>query len=272
MCVESDNGALPSEPDAVPRIVLVGAGPGAADLITVRGLQRLQAADVVIYDSLVAPELLARCKADAELIFAGKRAGHPHTGQDAINALLVEKARSGRRVVRLKGGDPFIFGRGGEEARALTAAGIAFEVVPGVTAACAAGAAAQIPLTHRDCAGGVLFLTGHGNTGRDSEVDWAKVAALRGVTLCVYMGVRKLPEIAGSLLAGGMSAETSVALISQASLPDERVLKTTLGILVSAHFSDGAELSAIQTPALVLIGKVIQQDACESDGVGGLRS
>jgi uroporphyrin-III C-methyltransferase len=258
------NKTTPRAPEIAPGVALVGAGPGAPDLITVRGLDRLRAADVVIYDSLISPELLAQCKPGAELIFAGKRAGHHHAEQGAINALLVTKAAVARRVVRLKGGDPFVFGRGGEEAQALAAAGIDFEVIPGVTAACAAGAAAQIPLTHRDCAGGVFFLTGHGNAKRETAEDWAKIAALRGVTLCVYMGVRKLPEIAGRLLAGGMAADTPLAIISQASLPGESWLRTTLGEVGAGggatqcggdEEGDG-RYARISSPALVLIGEV----------------
>src|SRR5581483_4135504 len=154
-------------------VSLVGAGPGDPELLTLKGLRRLRAADVVIYDALVNHELLHECRPDAELIYAGKRAGQPHLGQPAINALLIERARSGRQVVRLKGGDPFVFGRGGEEAVALVAAGIAWEVVPGVSSAVGVPAYVGIPVTHRGIAASVAFVTGHeGADQRASRIDW----------------------------------------------------------------------------------------------------
>ncbi|MDR2845617.1 MAG: uroporphyrinogen-III C-methyltransferase [Puniceicoccales bacterium] len=239
-----------------PLVSLVGAGPGDADLITVRGLKRLREAEVVIYDSLAGTDLLAHCAPDAELISAGKRCGAHGAEQTQINALLVEKARAGLRVVRLKGGDPLVFGRGGEEALALAEAGIACEIIPGVTAAAAAAAAAQIPLTHRALSGGVLFLTGHESAKPAdiaTRVPWEQAGALPDVTLCIYMGVKNLPAIAARLLAGGMAAETPLAVVSKASLPDETVHETTVGAAAA-----GALDGEIETPALVLIGAVVR--------------
>src|SRR5258708_11207725 len=185
---------------------LVGAGSGAPDLITLRGLRLLQAAEVVIYDELVNRELLAHCPPGCERHAVGKRAGCHSATQPEINALLIALGGAGTKVVRLKGGDPMIFGRVGEEIEALRAAGIPFEIVPGVTAATASGAAAQLPLTHRDHSSAVVFVTGHQCAANTSALDWGALARLRA-TLCFYMGVRRLPEIAKNLLGHGMTPD-----------------------------------------------------------------
>src|SRR5579863_5446119 len=195
------------------RVFLVGAGPGAPDLITLRGADVMRTADVVVYDALVNPELLRLAPATAERIFAGKKGGAERsTDQTAINRTLIEHARAGRRVVRLKGGDPFIFGRGGEEAEALVAAGIAFEVVPGVTSATAAPAFAGIPLTHRDRGSFVAFIAGHQDSTREPQAaipwdDLARAARGRG-TLVILMATARMRENLARLQAGGLPAET----------------------------------------------------------------
>jgi uroporphyrin-III C-methyltransferase len=231
-------------------VSLVGAGPGDPELITVRGRDRLAAADVVIYDDLAGKDLLDYTREDCERIYVGKRCGQHCAAQESINELLLVHGRAGRRVVRLKGGDPFIFGRGGEELTALMRAGIPCEVVPGITAAAAAGAAAGIPLTHREFSSAVVFLTGHENPAKPgSEIDWAAYARLRA-TLCLYMGARRVAGIAGQLIEGGLAADTPVAVVSRASRPDQRVEFLSLRE-ISRVAGD-----AIAAPALVIIGDV----------------
>lgn len=230
---------------------LVGAGPGASDLITLRGLRLLQAADAVVYDELISRELLSHCPPNCERHAVGKRAGCHRATQPEINALLVALGGAGKRVVRLKGGDPMIFGRVGEEIEALRAAGLPFEIVPGVTAAAAAGAAAQLPLTHRDFSSAVVFVTGHQCAANTSALDWAALARLRA-TLCFYMGVRRLPEIARNLMGHDMPADMPVAVISEATLPAQKILSGTL--------RDAGKLSAglDGQPALVVVGEVVR--------------
>src|SRR6186713_1401321 len=230
---------------------LVGAGPGAPDLITVRGLRVLQAATAVVYDELANADLLKEASAGCELHSVGKRAGRHNATQDEINALLVSLAQAGKKVVRLKGGDPMIFGRAGEEIEALRAAGLRFEIVPGVTAATASAAAAALPLTHRDFSSAVVFVTGHQCAANTDALDWHALTKLRA-TLCFYMGVRRLPEIARNLLAHGMAADMPLALISQATLPTQKITLTRL---------DAAEKMTpeeIAPPALVVIGEVVR--------------
>jgi len=233
---------------------LVGAGPGAPDLITVRGLKVLQGAEAVVYDELANDELLKNCPAGCGLHSVGKRAGRHSATQDEINALLVSLAGAGKKVVRLKGGDPLVFGRAGEEIEALRAAGLPFEIVPGVTAATAAAAVAVLPLTHRDFSSAVVFVTGHQCAANTTALDWGALARLRA-TLCFYMGVRRLPEIAHNLLQHGMPADLPLALISEATLPTQRIMIMRLG--------DAGKVSAEQIgqPALVVIGEVV----CLSD-------
>ena len=230
---------------------LLGAGPGAADLITVRGWRLLQTAQAVVYDELANDELLKNCPVGCELHAVGKRAGKHSATQGEINTLLVSLAGAGKRVVRLKGGDPLVFGRAGEEIEALRAAGLPFEIVPGVTAATASAAVAGLPLTHRDFSSAVVFVTGHQCAANTSALDWGALAKLRA-TLCFYMGVRRLPEIAHNLLAHGMPAEMPLALICEATLPTQRIVITTLG---AAEKISAAEIGQ---PALVVIGEVVR--------------
>lgn len=237
---------------------LVGAGPGAADLITLRGLRLLQSAEAVVCDELVNKELLQQCPPACELHYVGKRAGRHSATQPEINALLVKLAGSGKKVVRLKGGDPLVFGRAGEEMQVLREAGISFEIVPGVTAATAAGSVAGLPLTHRDHSSAVVFVTGHQCAANTSALDWGALARLRA-TLCFYMGVRRLPEIARNLLAHGMPADMPLALVSEATLPTQKIHVGTLG--GADKFS--AELAG--QPALVVIGEVVRLSTFAAD-------
>jgi uroporphyrin-III C-methyltransferase/precorrin-2 dehydrogenase/sirohydrochlorin ferrochelatase len=232
------------------RVDLVGAGPGDPGLLTLNALRALQAADVVLHDRLVSADVLALCRREAELIPVGKAAGYHSVPQDEINALLVQHARAGRRVVRLKGGDPFVFGRGGEEIEVLAALRIPYSVVPGVTAAIACGAYAGIPLTHRDHARGVRFVTAHCKSALDS-VDWASLAHEKD-TLAVYMGVGSISRIEAELLAHGSDPETPVAFIENGSRPEQRVV---VGTLAGAHALAARE--QIGSPALLIIGSVV---------------
>lgn len=232
-------------------VYLVGAGPGDPELLTRKAHRLLQAADVIVHDHLVAPEILALAAPDAERIFVGKKGGGFCCPQRDIESTLIALAREGRRVVRLKGGDPFVFGRGGEEAEALAAAGIAFEIVPGVTSALAAAAYAGIPLTHRAHASAVVFLTGHEDPNKaDSAVHWESYGQL-GATLCIYMGMKNLETIMRRLQAGGLSPETPAAVIQSATTGQHRQLISTARriALESEHAGFGA-------PAIVVVGTV----------------
>jgi len=242
------NGRAASEP---PRggVAIVGAGPGDPDLLTLRALRLIQRADVVIYDKLVGPGVLDLARRDAERIYVGKSKGDHSKSQDEINALIAGQAQAGRRVVRLKGGDPFIFGRGGEELEYLKARGISAEVVPGITAALGCAAAAGIPLTHRDHAQAVTFATGQGKDG-EPELDWATLARLNQ-TLVIYMGVGAAGRIAARLIDHGLDPATPVAVIENGTLPTERALYGRLsGLNWLVRQSD------IRGPALIVIGKV----------------
>ncbi|MDR2801505.1 MAG: uroporphyrinogen-III C-methyltransferase, partial [Desulfovibrio sp.] len=195
------------------KVYLIGAGPGDPGLITVKGRELLARADVVIYDHLAAEDLLCFAPPEAELIYAGK-SGADHTlPQEQINALILKKAKSGKTVVRLKGGDPYVFGRGGEEAEELAAAGIDFEVVPGVSSGTAAPACAGIPLTHRSCASSVIFATGHENPDKEQSAHNWEAMARSGSTLVFYMGVKNLPEIVRRLIDNGLAEDTPAALV-----------------------------------------------------------
>lgn len=229
-------------------VALVGAGPGDPGLLTLRGLQVIQQADVVLYDHLVSPEVLDLVRRDAQRICVGKRAGAHSVAQEETNQLLVTLAQRGKRVVRLKGGDPFIFGRGGEELQVVARAGIPFHIVPGVTAASGATAYAGIPLTHRDYAQSVTFITGHCRADGD-DVDWQALARGRQ-TLAIYMGTVKAAEISQQLIAHGRASTTPVAVIGRGTRADQQVLTGTLAEL---------ELLAHQapTPALLVIGEVV---------------
>ena len=234
------------------KVFLVGAGPGDPGLITVKGLNCIARADVVVYDYLASPTLLAHANPDAEMIYVGKKGGDHTLPQDGINALIVEKARQGNVVARLKGGDPFIFGRGGEEAEVLIAAGIPFEVVPGVTAAIGASAYAGIPLTHRDYTSDVAFVTGHEDpTKAESSVDWKALATGIG-TLVFFMGVKNLPTIADNLVANGRSADTPVAVIRWGTTPKQKTVTGTLDTIV-----DETRKAGIKAPAIIIVGGVV---------------
>ncbi len=230
-------------------IILVGAGPGDAGLLTLRGLQAVQQADVVFYDHLVTPEIRELVRRDAEMICVGKRAGEHSVPQHETNQMLVDAAREGKTVVRLKGGDPFIFGRGGEELQAAAAAGIPFQVVPGVTAAAGATAYAGIPLTHRDYAQSVTFVTGHYKADSAAH-DWSLLAQSRQ-TLAIYMGTMKAAEISAQLIAHGRDSNTPVAVISRGSRADQQTITGTLQQLEA--LAKGAPM-----PTLLVVGEVVQ--------------
>ncbi|WP_405230195.1 siroheme synthase CysG [Lentisalinibacter sediminis] len=228
---------------------LVGAGPGDPGLLTLRALQVAQEADVVLYDRLVSPEVLELTRRDAERIPVGKTPGGHCVSQEEISALLVRLVGEGRKVCRLKGGDPFIFGRGGEEAEALVAAGLPFEVVPGITAAAACGAYAGIPLTHREHSQSVVMITAHGKESID-RLDWPSLARDRQ-TLAFYMGVGRLGAIRARLLQHGRAPATPVAIVENGSLPGQRVLRGTLTELATL-----AERYEVQAPAILFVGEV----------------
>jgi uroporphyrinogen III methyltransferase/synthase len=236
------------------KVYLIGAGPGDPGLVTLKGARCLREADVIVYDYLANPRLLSYAKPGAELIYAGKRGGEPEvTSQEEIDRLLVERARAGRVVARLKGGDPFIFGRGGEEAEELARAGIPFEVVPGVTSAVAVPAYAGIPLTHRDYASAVAFLTGHEDPAKgETAIAWDRIATGIG-TLVFLMGVGNLPGIVAQLIRHGQPAETPAAVIQWGTKPEQRTVTGTLGTIVSL-----AEARAVGPPAVLVVGEVVR--------------
>lgn len=231
----------------IPAITLIGAGPGDPELLTLKAVKALRRAEVVLVDDLVNPEILAYCP-QARILRVGKRGGCRSTPQDFIQRLMLRYARQGRRVARLKGGDPCIFGRGGEEAAWLGARGVACEVVSGITAGLAAATQAGIPLTHRGLARGVTLVTAHTEDG--GSPDWRALAA-SATTLVIYMGVAKLDEVAGGLLRAGMAGDTAVTMAEQASLPGQREIRSTLAQL-------GADAAAVglRSPAIVVIGAV----------------
>jgi len=241
---------------ALGEVYLIGAGPGDADLLTLRALQLLQQADVILYDRLVSPAVLERARRDARRIFVGKESGDGHR-QEHIHELMVRLAREGLRVARLKGGDPLIFGRGGEEIEVLAAHGIPYLVVPGITAALGAAAAAELPLTHRRLAHGVTFLSGHQDEA--GAPDWRAFADPRH-TLVVYMGVAQLPRLVARLRAAGAGAAHPVAIIEQATRPEQRILRSTLGAVLAL-----AAQREVQPPALLIAGNVAAFGA-EADG------
>lgn len=230
---------------------LVGAGPGAPGLLTLLGYHALGQADVIVYDALVAPALLEFAPTDVQKIHAGKRGGKPSPTQTDISLQIIELARQGKRVLRLKGGDPFMFGRGGEEAGALHKAGIKFRIVPGITAGIGGLAYAGIPVTHRDTNHGVLFLTGHDETGGvPQSVDWAAIAKAVPV-IVIYMAVKHLCSIADKLLAAGRDPDDRLAIISNAALPEQSIVVTNLGQVGSV-----VATTDIPTPAIVVLGPV----------------
>ncbi len=235
-------------------VYLVGAGPGDPGLMTRRSLELIAAADVVYYDRLIPPGALAGAREDAELVYVGKQPGVPSVPQGEIGERLIESARAGRSVVRLKGGDPFVFGRGGEEGEALRAAGVEFEVVPGITAGVAATAYAGIPVTHRDDASAVAFVTGHEDPEKaETALDWEALAAFPG-TLVFYMGVKRLGENAEALIAAGRDPEQPAAAIERGTMGGQRTVTATLRTIHEA-----VALAAVKAPALIVVGPVVER-------------
>ena len=232
-------------------VCLIGAGPGDPELITVKGLARLQRAEVVLYDHLVDPAVLALASPSAWRIDVGKEASRHTMPQGEINALLIRQARQGRRVARLKGGDPFLFGRGGEEVQALAEAGIPCEVIPGITAACGAAARGLIPLTHRDYAQGVSFVTGHRRDGED-ELEWTRHTGAEE-TLVIYMGLAEAARICAELIRHGRPGTTPAAVIERATTPQQRIVSADLATLPERIAAAG-----VRPPALLIIGEVVR--------------
>jgi uroporphyrin-III C-methyltransferase len=230
------------------RVWLVGAGPGDPELLTVKAVRVLQETEVVVHDRLVPPAILALANPAARRLYVGKRKSHHSVPQDELNGLLIALARQGLRVVRLKGGDPFMFGRGGEELLACRTAGVPCDVVPGITAAAAAAAITGAPLTHRGLAQAVTFVTGHAAADGEPDLDWAALARLNQ-TVAVYMGLTAAPRIAARLLEHGRSPSTPVLLVERASQPEERRVLTTLGELPQAA-------AALNGPAVLVMGEV----------------
>jgi uroporphyrinogen III methyltransferase/synthase len=236
----------------VGHVYLVGAGPGDPGLLTVRALELIASADVILYDRLIPAAALDGARADAEVLFVGKEGGGPSVPQEQTEALILTRARAGRTVVRLKGGDPFVFGRGGEEALALREAGIPFEIVPGVTSGVAAAAYAGIPVTHRGLSTAVALVTGHtrADGSDDSSLDWPALATFPG-TLVFYMGVRQLLQIAESLIAAGRPATEPVAIVERGTLPDQRTVTGTL-----ENIAEVARREEVRAPSITVVGPV----------------
>jgi len=252
---------------AMGKVFLVGAGPGDPELITLKGKRCLEAADAILYDELANRELLEFAQSDTELIYVGKKPGKHCADQREIEALLVRHARQGKTVVRLKGGDPFVFGRGGEEALALHAAGIPFEIVPGISSAIAVPAYAGIPVTHRSLASSFAVVTGHKSSG--DGIKWGKLAGLVD-TLVILMGLHNLDEIMNALLAGGCEPERPVALIQSGTSDEQRVLGGTVATIGAL-----AAKANFRSPALIVVGEAVQlrkQLRWFAIGTGKLRS
>ncbi len=240
---------------------LVGAGPGDPGLLTLHALNALRQADVIVYDALVGPEILGMAPPETERIFAGKRGGKPSPKQPDISRQLVGLARDGRRVLRLKGGDPFVFGRGGEEALALAEAGVPFRVIPGISAGIGGLAYAGIPITNRESGQAVTFATGHSATGEVPDaLDWSALA--RGThVLVLYMALKHIGVIAARLMDGGRSPDEPVAVVANATLPEQRVLTTTL-----SRAAGDVAASGIEPPAMIVIGAVVDLHAVLGQG------
>ncbi len=233
------------------KVTLVGAGPGDPELLTLRAVKALRGARLVLYDHLVSKDVLRYVAEDADLIYVGKQAGHHTIPQEEIIELMVRLASDGRSMVRLKGGDCFIFGRGGEEAQGLERAGIPFEIVPGISAAQGAGAYAGIPLTHRDHAATLVYATGHLRGANDADLDWAMLARPRQ-TVVFYMGIGNLPVICGELQRHGMRADMPAALVEHATLPGQRCICGTLQTLPQLALDHH-----VKPPALIIVGEVV---------------
>ncbi len=247
--------------NAVGKVYLVGAGPGDPGLMTIKGKALLEVADVVIYDALVSPGILAMLNPHAEQINAGKRRGRHSLPQNQTTDLLIEKAQDNAIVVRLKGGDPFVFGRGGEEMEDLLKAGVSVEVVPGITSGIAAAAYAGIPLTHRLYSSSVTFVTGHESVGKYRlAVNWSNIAK-GSETIVIYMGVHNLPNIIEELFKAGLSIDTPIGLIRWGTRPEQEELIGTLGTII-----EQIEESGFEAPAIVVIGAVVNLHSVLSNG------
>lgn len=232
-------------------VYLVGAGPGDPGLITVKGKELLEKADVIIHDSLIAVELLSNAKSDAEVIDVGKRGGKHLAEQDYINALLASKAKEGKKVVRLKGGDPFLFGRGGEEAEFLRKEGIRVHVVPGVTSAIAVPALAGIPVTHRDFASTATFITGHESADKEEDVDWEALASVGG-TMVILMGISGMERNMRRLLDAGLDPLTPAAVVERGATADQRIV-----FGMASEIAEKCRKEKVKAPAVLVVGKVV---------------
>ncbi|CDQ19788.1 Uroporphyrinogen-III C-methyltransferase [Halobacillus karajensis] len=232
------------------KVYIVGAGPGDYELITIKGLKAIQEADVILYDRLINQELLDEAKEGVELVFCGKQPNHHALSQTTINHLLCKYALQGKTVTRLKGGDPFVFGRGGEEAEELAKRSIPFEIVPGVTSGIAAPAYAGIPVTHRDYSSSVAFISGVNKQGEDEEEYWERVVKSMD-TLCIYMGVKKLPDICERLVKYGRSQKTPIALIQWGTTEQQKTVTGTIETIMT-------KAESIQNPAMIVVGDVVQ--------------
>ncbi|HWA22244.1 MAG TPA: siroheme synthase CysG [Caulobacterales bacterium] len=229
---------------------IVGAGPGDPELLTLKALRVLQDADLIVHDRLIDPRVLDMARRDADFLYVGKERSKHSVPQEQINDMLIAEVRAGKRVVRLKGGDPFVFGRGGEELEALRAAGVEAHVVPGITAALGCAASAQVPLTHRDHAQAVTFVTGHAKTGGALDLDW-KALASANHTLAIYMGAANVAEVSARLLDAGRAAQTPALIVENGTRADQRLIRSTLGELVA----DVAALD-LKSPSLLIVGEV----------------
>ncbi|HHJ13485.1 MAG TPA: uroporphyrinogen-III C-methyltransferase [Gammaproteobacteria bacterium] len=250
-----------------PDVYLVGAGPGDPELLTVKAQRILRQADVTVYDRLVSPAILELLPLGAKRIYVGKAAGRHHMTQDEINSLLVKLARKGRQVVRLKGGDPFIFGRGSEEARYLREHGFSFEAVPGITSAAGCSAYAGIPLTHRGLSSGVRIVTGHCQANQPLNLNWSSLAD-PDTTLVIYMGLGHLPEISQKLIAAGLPAATPAAIIERGTQPKQRRCIATL-----ADITQRAQALHFRAPSLIVVGRVVtlaEELGCLESQISGL--